>query len=164
MLIHVHGVLVLPTMPVSELSHVRTEFERRRIVTTIPPHPVQPNCHPATHRYLGNAPVPTHRQVYVPTPPVRVEACGRLRSLHRHVATRRGRACPPAKEAFGGRWFLLEVRIFIPHRRHDPARREPPTILVSGERHLTQSLFHFRQGLTADRFRGRGDRNRIPTF
>jgi len=83
--IHLPGVL-LPTMPGIELSRVRTELKRWRIVTTIPPHPVQPNRHPATHRYFGNAPMPTHRQMYVPTPPVRVEACGRLCGLHQQVA------------------------------------------------------------------------------
>src|SRR5215469_10465007 len=79
------GVL-LPTMPGSELSRVRTELERRRIVTSVPPHPVQANPQPAPHRHLGDAPVSTHRQMYVPTPPVRVEACGRLLGLHQQVA------------------------------------------------------------------------------
>jgi acyl-CoA dehydrogenase len=32
-------------MPGTELSHVRTELERRRIRTSVPPHPVQPNRH-----------------------------------------------------------------------------------------------------------------------
>jgi hypothetical protein len=65
---HWRGVL-LPTMPDSELSRVRTELHRLRILT-IPPHPVQPDRQPASHRYLGNALVPTHRQVYVATSPV----------------------------------------------------------------------------------------------
>jgi hypothetical protein len=82
---HQRGVL-LPTMSLLELSRVRTEFERRRILTAVPPHPVQTNRHPATHRNFGYAPVPAHRQAYVPTPPVRVVACGRLRSLHQQVA------------------------------------------------------------------------------
>jgi len=73
-------------MPGTELSHVRTELERRRIRTSVPPHPVQPNRHPATHRHFGNALVPSHRQVQVATPPVRVEARGCLCSLHQQVA------------------------------------------------------------------------------
>src|ERR1700693_6122794 len=38
------------------------------------------------HRYLGNAPVPTHRQVHVPTSPLRVASCGRLGGLHQQEA------------------------------------------------------------------------------
>src|SRR5215469_7444133 len=81
------GDVLLHTMPpLAELSRVRTELERRRILTAVPPHPVQTNPQPATHRYFGYAPMPTHRQVHISTPPVRVEACGCLRSLHQQVA------------------------------------------------------------------------------
>ena len=59
----VHGVL-LPAMSGTELSHVRTELERRRIRTSIPPHPVQANPQLPPHRYLGNALVSAHRQVH----------------------------------------------------------------------------------------------------
>jgi hypothetical protein len=59
---------LLHTMSGTELSHVRTELERRRMRTTIPPHPVQANPQLPSHRYLGNALVPTHRQVNVPLP------------------------------------------------------------------------------------------------
>ncbi len=38
----VDGAL-LHTMSGTELSHVRTELQRRRVRTTVPPHPVQPN-------------------------------------------------------------------------------------------------------------------------
>jgi hypothetical protein len=51
---------LLRTMSGTELSHVRTELERRRIPTTISPHPVQANPQLPPHRYLGNALVPTH--------------------------------------------------------------------------------------------------------
>jgi hypothetical protein len=48
-----------------------------RIHTTIPPHPVQPNPQPTSHRYLRKAFVPAHCQVYVPTSPIRMNArCG----------------------------------------------------------------------------------------
>ncbi len=58
------GVL-LPTMSDTELSRVRTELERLRILIAIPPHPVQADRQPAPHRYLGKALVPTHRQVLI---------------------------------------------------------------------------------------------------
>jgi hypothetical protein len=48
----------------------------------IPPHPVQPNRQPASHRYFCNALVPTHRQVQVPTPPVRMNPRRCLRRVH----------------------------------------------------------------------------------
>jgi hypothetical protein len=69
---------LLHTMSGTELSHVRTELERRRMRTTIPPHPVQANPQLPSHRYLGNALVPTHRQVNVPTSPLRIDSCRRL--------------------------------------------------------------------------------------
>src|SRR5215472_3513286 len=84
-LYHLNGVLV-HTMDGSELSRVRTELERRRILTTIPPHPVQADSQPPPHRYFGNALVPTHGQVHIPTSPVRVDPCRRLRCLHQQVA------------------------------------------------------------------------------
>src|SRR5580658_10781948 len=73
---------LLHTMSGTELSHVRTELQRRRIRTTIPPHPVQANSQLPPHRYLGNALVSTHRQVSVPTSPFRIASCRRLGSLH----------------------------------------------------------------------------------
>src|SRR5271168_2072037 len=71
--IQVDGVL-LRTMSGTELSRVRTELQRLRILTAIPPHPVQPDRQPAPHRYLGYARVPTHCQVAVTTSPVRLDA------------------------------------------------------------------------------------------
>jgi len=47
--------VLLHTMSGTELSRVRTELHRRRILTTVPPHPVQADSQPAPHRYLGNA-------------------------------------------------------------------------------------------------------------
>ena len=38
-------------------------YGRLRIPTTFPPHPVQANRQPASHRYFGNTLLPTHRQV-----------------------------------------------------------------------------------------------------
>src|ERR1700732_2173228 len=81
----VHGVL-LHAMSGTELSRIRTELQRLRILTTIPPHPVQPNRQPAPHRYLGNALVPTHRQVNVPTSPVGMDTRRRLGRLHQQEA------------------------------------------------------------------------------
>src|SRR5215469_6274110 len=57
--IQVDGVL-LPTLSGTELSRVRTELQRRRILTSVSPHPVQAHPQPASHRYLGNALVPSH--------------------------------------------------------------------------------------------------------
>jgi hypothetical protein len=73
---------LLRAMGFTELSRVRTKLHRRRIFTTTPPHPVQPNPQPASHRYLGNASVSTHRQMHVPTFPVWMNARCRLGFLH----------------------------------------------------------------------------------
>ena len=77
----VHDAL-LHAMSGTELSHVRTELERRRIRTSIPPHPVQAIPQLPPHRYLGNALVSAHRQVNVSTAPVRIASCCRLGGLH----------------------------------------------------------------------------------
>ncbi len=58
----VHGALV-HTMSDSELSRVRTELYRLRILPAIAPHPVQPNSHFARHRHLGDSTFSRHRQV-----------------------------------------------------------------------------------------------------
>src|SRR5712692_258150 len=81
----VDGVL-LHTMSGTELSRVRTELHRRRILAAISPHPVQANRQSAPHRYLGNALVPTHRQVNVPTSPVGMDTRRRLGRLHQQEA------------------------------------------------------------------------------
>src|ERR1700689_1743655 len=83
--IHIHGVL-LHTMSETELSRVRTELQRRRILPTIPPHPIQANRESSPYRSLGNTFVPTHRQVNVPTSPVRMDARCCLGRLHQQEA------------------------------------------------------------------------------
>src|SRR5450432_4514809 len=70
----------------TELSRVRTELHRRRIRAAVSPHPVQADSQPAPHRHLGNALVPTHRQMYVATFPVWMNACRRLSCLHQQEA------------------------------------------------------------------------------
>ena len=77
---------LLHTMSGTELSHARTELERLRILTTIPPHPLQANSQLPPHRYLGYAFVPTHRQVKVATSPLRIDSCCRLGGLHQQKA------------------------------------------------------------------------------
>ena len=83
-----HDVL-LHTMSGTELSHVRTELQRRRVRTSIPPHPVQANRQTSPHRDLGNALVPAHRQVHVATSPLRVDSCCRLCRLHQQESQQR---------------------------------------------------------------------------
>src|ERR1700722_8264678 len=78
---HIHSVLV-HTMSGNELSRVRTELSKLLIVPLSSPHPVQPNRQLASHRYLRNALLPTHRQVYVPTFPIWIRTNGRLGCLH----------------------------------------------------------------------------------
>src|SRR5258707_10636993 len=86
--------VLLHTMSGTELSRVRTELHRRRILTAISPHPVQADSQPAPHRYLGNAFVSTHRQVNVSTSPVRIvpRSClrdrksTRLNSSHANIS------------------------------------------------------------------------------
>ena len=72
--IHFHGVLA-HAMSGYELSRVRTEFNPLRILPTVSPHPVQSNRESSGHGYLGNASLPTHRQVHVPSSPVRITSC-----------------------------------------------------------------------------------------
>ena len=69
-----------------ELSRVRTELDHLRIVPAIAPHPVQPNGKFSGHGYFGNSFFPAHHQVQIPTPPVWVTPCGRLRCLHQQKA------------------------------------------------------------------------------
>jgi hypothetical protein len=88
------------TMSGTELSHVRTELHRRRILTSVPPHPVQTNRQPASHRYLGNAPVPTNRQAYVATPPIMVGTRSGLS----------GQQLPAPTAGLGGERQLLQLR------------------------------------------------------
>ena len=77
---------LLHAMSGYELSRVRTEFDQLRIVPTVASHPVQPHRKFPGHRRLGNVLVLTHRQVNVPTSPVRVTPCRCLRCFSQQVA------------------------------------------------------------------------------
>ncbi len=52
---------LLHAMSGNELSRVRTELYGLRILTAIPPHPIQPNCQSPPHGHLGDTLFPTHR-------------------------------------------------------------------------------------------------------
>ena len=78
--------VLLHAMDGSELSRVRTALNGLRILAAISPHPIQLNCHPAPHGYLGNALVPAHRQAFVATSPVRMDMRRRLGRLHQQEA------------------------------------------------------------------------------
>src|SRR5580700_8382740 len=80
----------------TELSRVRTELHPLRILPTVPPHPVQPNCQSPSLSHLGNVPLPTQRQVHVPSPPVR-------------ITTRRGLCCFYQQETQQGAALLGDV-------------------------------------------------------
>ena len=64
--------VLLDTRSGTELSRVRTELHRRRRLAAVSPHPVQAHSQPSAHCYLGDTLALTHRQVNVPTSPVRV--------------------------------------------------------------------------------------------
>ena len=80
----VHGALV-HAMSGSELSRVRTEIYRLRILPTVPPHPVQANRDSPGHGHFGNVFFSTHRQVHVPTSPVRITTHGCLRCFSQQI-------------------------------------------------------------------------------
>src|SRR5580658_10417563 len=73
----------------SELSRVPTECNQLCILPTVPPHPVQPNSKFPGHGHLGNSFFPTHPQVPIPTSPLWVTPCGRLRCFSQQVAQQR---------------------------------------------------------------------------
>src|SRR5260370_15491794 len=79
--IHVDGVLV-HAMPGTELSRVRTELDPLCIFPTVPPHPVHPKRESSGRGHFCDVPLPTHRQVYVPSPPVRIPSRCSLRCLY----------------------------------------------------------------------------------
>ena len=83
--IQLDGVLS-HAMSGTELSHVRTEFDPLRILPIVSPHPVQPNRESAGHGHLSDVPLPPHRQVHIPSSPVR-------------IAARRGLCCFSQQEA-----------------------------------------------------------------
>jgi hypothetical protein len=72
--IQVDGVL-LHAMSDSELSRVRTELDPLCIFPTVPPHPVHPNRESSGHGHLGDVSLPAHRQMHVPSFPVRIPTC-----------------------------------------------------------------------------------------
>src|SRR5271163_4098586 len=78
---HVDDAL-LHAMSGSELSRVRTALHCLRILAASSPHPIQLDRQPASHRYLGYALVPTHRQMDVPTSPVGMDTHCCLGRLH----------------------------------------------------------------------------------
>jgi hypothetical protein len=80
---------LLHAMDGSELSRVRTEFNRLRILPIVSPHPVQPNRKFSGHGHLGNSFFPTHHQVHIPTSPVGVTSCGCLRCFSQQEAQQR---------------------------------------------------------------------------
>ena len=84
----VDGALV-HAMSGSKLSRVRTELYHLRILPTVASHPVQPNSEFPGHRHLGNVLFSTHRQVHIPTPPVRITTHRRLRCFSQQVAQQR---------------------------------------------------------------------------
>ena len=69
--IQVDGVLV-HAMSGTELSRVRTELHQLCILPAVSPHPVQPNREPSGHGDLSDVPLPAHRQVRIPSSPVRI--------------------------------------------------------------------------------------------
>ncbi len=84
----VHGALV-HAMSGNELSRVRTELDRLRILPTVPPHPVQPNSKPSGHGHLGDSAFSTHRQMQVPAPSIRITTHGGLCCFHQQKTQQR---------------------------------------------------------------------------
>ncbi len=80
----VDGALV-HAMSGYELSRVRTELYQLRNFPTVAPHPVQPHSEFSGHGHLGDTLFPTHRQVQVSPPPVRVTPYGCLRCFHQQI-------------------------------------------------------------------------------
>src|SRR5215468_4898573 len=108
----VDGVL-LHAMSGNEVSRVRTELQRRRIVAAVSPHSIQADSQSAPHCYLGNALVPTHRQVNVPTSPVCIIPRSCLSSLHQQE-TQQGIALL----ADVPHWLLAGTGIFPRNHSH----------------------------------------------
>src|SRR5450631_1283252 len=86
--IQMDGVL-LHAMSCTELSRVRTELHQLRVLPTIPPHPVQPHSESSGHGHLGDVPLPTHRQVHVPSSPVPITTHCRLGCFHQQETQQR---------------------------------------------------------------------------
>src|SRR6202167_6243845 len=86
--IHLDGVL-LHAMSGTELSRVRTECYPLRILPTVPPHPVQPHSESSSYRHLSDVLLPTHRQVHVPSSPVRITSRRCLCCFHQQETQNR---------------------------------------------------------------------------
>ena len=79
--IQVDGVL-LHAMSGTELSRVRTELHQLWILPTVPPHPVQLHCESSGHGHFGDVAFAPHRQMQVPSSPVRITTHCRLSCFH----------------------------------------------------------------------------------
>src|SRR5271170_5701550 len=79
------GVL-LHTMAMSGLPHVRTELNVLLIIPSLAHHPVQRNSQPTRHGDLGDLPSPPHHQVKVSAAPFRKTAHRDLCCFHQQEA------------------------------------------------------------------------------
>ena len=86
--IHLDGVL-LRALSAFELSRVRTELGPLRILPTVSPHPVQPNRESSGHGHLGDVPLSAHRQMHIPSSPVRITTCCGLSCFHQQETQQR---------------------------------------------------------------------------
>jgi hypothetical protein len=86
--IQVDGVL-LHAMSGTGLSRVRIELHQLCIFPAVPPHPVQPHSESPGHGHLGDVALPTHRQVHVPSSPVRIATRCRLCRFHQQETQQR---------------------------------------------------------------------------
>ncbi len=82
------GVL-LHTMAISGLPHVRTELGPLLVIPSLAHHPVQTNSQSACHRDFGDLPAPPHHQVKVSAAPFWKTAHRNLRCLHQQEAQHR---------------------------------------------------------------------------
>src|SRR5215472_13432710 len=74
--------VLLHTIAISGLSHVRTEFHNLLVIPPLAHHPKQTNRQPSGHGDLGNLSPTPHRQVDVLTTPFRNRAGCRLRRFY----------------------------------------------------------------------------------
>jgi hypothetical protein len=95
--IQVDGV-GMHAMSGTELSRVRTEFHQICVFPAVAPHPVQPHSESPGHGHLGDVPLPPHRQVQVPLPPVRITTRCRLSRFHQQETQQRAALLGDAAE------------------------------------------------------------------
>ena len=79
------GVL-LHTMTISGLPHVRTELDPLLIIPFLTHHPVQTNSKSPSHCDFGDLPAASHAQMKISAPPFRKTAHCYLRRLHQQEA------------------------------------------------------------------------------